>query len=191
MKFCKRKKTTIKCSSPYSFEKFDWNAIESSQRPQVFPFKATLMNYLMSNMSANLTQKSYLCCKYFFFKSQKPICHFLHLCDGRRNIRFVKQFMAVNNPNSKYLENLWISNSIHVDTINSSFLSKIIPKMGKITPSFLTLRNQKLSINDYFLLTKSPKIHVVRMDNVSIEDDGVPIAFEDFFAPLSRALIIE
>ena len=157
---------------------------------QSFPFRAPLMNYLIKRASSRLIQNLYSSCKYFFVKIRMPICHSLYL-GNKVESNIFRQFMSVNDPESPSLNNLWIPNSITVDSLNPQFLSSVIPKLGKILLRFLNLRNQNLTVNEYFLLTKFSNLYLVKLYNVSIkDDDGNPITFEDFFSTLSYAAVL-
>ena len=176
--------------SPSRLQDYELPGIQPPSN-QSFPFRAPLMQYLISHASPRRMQKLYFSCKYFFFKVRKPICHFLYL-GNKVESKFFKQFMAVDDPESRNLKNVCLSNSIYVDTLDSKCLSNVIPKLSIISLNFFTLRHQNISVNEYFLLTKSLTTFAIKLDNVSIEDDeGCPIAFEDFFSTLSRAQIIE
>ena len=157
---------------------------------QILALSAPLMNYIIKEASSLKALKLYMSCKYFFYKVRTPICHSLYL-GNRVESKCMGQFTSVNDSASKRLNHLWLSNLIFVDSEDSSFLSKVIPKFGRISARYLNLRNQDISVKEFLLLTKK-RISSIRLNNVSIKDgEGNAIAFEVFFSTLSNAFIIQ
>ena len=195
--------------NPFSFEKFKSHPEKASEnrpkkvvvnrpflkssiqdsRPQGFPFRESLMAYILKAAKPALLQKLYQTCKYFFALSRIPVCHRLVLgffhADGPHGpkiefIDFDREALHISKERpDKFLPcKLHLSNSIEVPFLpDPSQLSKFVPLISECHIRFLEVSGQSFTFKEYCFLVNSGIVKVLKFNNINIRKENKEFAY--------------
>uniref|UniRef100_A0AC35GSU2 DUF38 domain-containing protein n=1 Tax=Panagrolaimus sp. PS1159 TaxID=55785 RepID=A0AC35GSU2_9BILA len=146
-----------------------------------FDFPDSVIFYIAKNpTSAKLYKKLIETCKYFFWKNPILVTYYLTYKNNEMKASFSEYERHVCLKNVPY--KFWVSGyCCIVDGVDSSFkkdlVSSFLPRIYRCKLRSLTLRNQKLTTDEFsFLAAKTRR--VIFIDLTVVNRDGKEIAFE-------------
>uniref|UniRef100_A0AC34FEE6 DUF38 domain-containing protein n=1 Tax=Panagrolaimus sp. ES5 TaxID=591445 RepID=A0AC34FEE6_9BILA len=155
-----------------------------SPRPQYFPFLSPLMKYIVENPTGKAWKKLIMTCKYFYPKN--PVYPVQKMLAGR----YLE--WEIDNENfdaEKVSAKLWLYDSVYANSKLSSYnaLSTILKNVVKCNLKNLTLIYQKLTWNEFQILTSSGVFDDLHLYDPSIKRNGEKATFDQFFENIQDA----
>uniref|UniRef100_A0A914PCI4 Uncharacterized protein n=1 Tax=Panagrolaimus davidi TaxID=227884 RepID=A0A914PCI4_9BILA len=163
--------TTTTEHQPLSVHFTSENAIS-----QNFPFKDSMIYYILKNASAAVQLKLSFTSKYMFLRNPTLICHTLKITDGNDQIEaeYYQQSVhfKVSEMDQLNFYNVYLSIVLYCDGMDRKCLSKLIPKMFECNAKYITIIDQDISFNEFIFLVGHGNVLELTLVDVRIVDDG-------------------
>ena len=164
------------------------SAVVSAERPryQCFPFRNSLMDYILKNLNINAKEKLSQTCKLLFFYYPFD-CIIKTVVIGWKDAEVHEDVISCFTHQFHELqESIWVTDCLYIFSWWSPV--SLTPVITRCTAKILDIQ-RKISVKDFELLTEAETVEELSLYSVGNEESVLPV--EDIIARVPNAYSIE